>query len=70
MPLLVLYLYQHTKNIKSIVVYIFSVVFSWIGDILLMFPRNIENQNCAKLLFIGGLIVFNSSLKLHCIFLS
>ena len=59
MPLLVLYLYQHTKkNIKAQLFIYLALFFSWIGDILLMFPRNIENENCAKLLFIGGLIAF------------
>ena len=57
MPLLMLYFYQQSKEIKNYKFIYLALFFSWWGDIFLMFPRNGNSSN-AKLLFISGLISF------------
>ena len=57
MPLLALYFYQQSKQIKNYKFIYLALFFSWWGDIFLMFPRNEASPN-AKLLFICGLVSF------------
>ena len=57
MPLLALYFYQQSKEIKNYKFIYLALFFSWWGDIFLMFPRNESSPN-AKLLFICGLVSF------------
>lgn len=58
MPLLAIYFFQQIKNIKQYRSIYFALFFSWIGDILLMFPRNESNPSTVKLLFVFGLVAF------------
>lgn len=57
MPLLALYFYHKSKEIKNYKFIYLALFFSWWGDIFLMFPRNEASPN-AKLLFICGLVSF------------
>ncbi len=57
MPFLALYFYQESKNVKQYKFIYLALLFSWFGDIFLMFPRNEQNPN-AKLFFICGLVSF------------
>ena len=57
MPLLALYFYQQSKDIKSYKFIYLALFFSWWGDIFLMFPRDESSAN-AKILFISGLVSF------------
>lgn len=57
MPLLALYFYHQSKEVKNYKFIYFALFFSWWGDIFLMFPRNETSPN-AKLLFICGLVSF------------
>lgn len=58
MPLLALYCYQQSKEIKKNRFIYLALFFSWWGDIFLMFPRNGETSSHAQLLFIAGLASF------------
>lgn len=58
MPLLALYLYSRTKDIRPNKFIYLALFFSWWGDIFLMFPRNDHTSDNAKLLFICGLVSF------------
>ena len=58
MPLLAVYFYQQTKNIKQYAFIYCALFFSWLIDILLMFPLNEYQPETAKLFFIFGLIAF------------
>lgn len=58
MPLLAMFLYSQTKNISKFKLIYLALFFSWLGDILLMFPRNEQNLSTSKLLFVFGLISF------------
>lgn len=58
MPLLMLYLFQQTKKIKSFKFIYAALFFSWLGDIFLMFPRASYNAQVAQNLFIAGLVSF------------
>lgn len=57
MPLLMLYFYHHSKNIKQYKFIYLALFFCWLGDIFLMLPRG-ENSQYAKLFFISGLVAF------------
>ena len=58
MPLMALYLFSQTKNIAQHKFIYLALIFSWLGDILLMFPRTDTEPDKAKLLFVLGLISF------------
>lgn len=58
MPLLALYLYTQTKDLKKFLFIYLALFFSWLGDIFLMFPRNEYEQSTAKILFLAGLVAF------------
>ncbi len=58
MPLLMLLLYNETKEIKKFRWIYLALFFSWLGDIFLMFPRNTYAVSTAQLLFVLGLSAF------------
>lgn len=58
MPLLMLLLYNETKDIKKFSWIYLALFFSWLGDIFLMFPRATYTASTAQLLFVFGLSSF------------